>query len=121
MRPKYTDHFAALRALFLLAGFAFVGKGSLPLAQELALMIPFALICLTIFWFFRCGRNWARVLTIGYSLSAVSGLVYLPNVTLAQQLWYVSDALFSTVFVFWLFRPHVRAYFKPQPATASGH
>ena len=116
MRPKYLGHFAAVRALLLLAGFAFVGTGVLPVGQALVLAIPFGLICLTVFWFLWCGRNWARVLTIGISLLSVSGLQYLPNVTLTQQLLIVTDALFSALLVFWLFQPHVRSYFKRQPA-----
>ncbi len=116
MRPKYLDQFVAMRALLLLAGFAFVGTGALPLAQALSIAIPFCVICLAIDWVLWCGHNWARVLTIALSLLSVSGVQYLPSVTILQQILILTDALFSAALVYWLFRPHVRGYFKPQPA-----
>ena len=82
-------------------------------AEALVIVVPFVLASLAVVWFFWRGNNWARVLTIVYSLLAISGLAYVPVASPAQQALTICDAAFSAALIYWLFRPSVRGYFKP--------
>ena len=75
----------------------------------------FAVRCAVI-WFYREGRNWARLLAILYSAFALSRLIQLNKVEgLTRELWVAEAALGAFLFVF-LLRGDVNAWFTRNQA-----
>jgi hypothetical protein len=113
MRPKMLREVVLARGFLSVLGLSYVQAATIPTTSALMLVVPFLAFQVVVLWFLWHGRNWARLATIVMSLLAILSVQSFGFYDALHRILPTIDIAFSIWLIYWLTRPPIRAYFRP--------